>query len=183
MRLLLAAILMAATVEVVAEPLTIDRIFDGGSLDGPSPRGLQIAPDGTRVSLLRAKASDQNRFDLWAYDIATKQLALLVDADAVAPDETLSAEEAARRERARTAGFSGIVDYHWSPDGKKLLFPLGDTLYLYDLEVDRTKALRALDTGGAMLDPRISPKGGYVSWLREGNLWVLDLAAADAKPR
>lgn len=183
MRLLLSAVLMAATFEATAEPLTIERIFDGGSLDGPSPRGLQIAPDGARVSLLRAKTSDQNRFDLWAYDIAAKKLALLVDADAVAPEETLSAEEAARRERARTAGFSGIVDYQWSPDGKKLLFPLGDALYLYDLGVDKAKALRSLDTGGAVLDPRISPKGGYVSWLREGNLWVLDLADAEGKPR
>ncbi len=181
MRLLLSTVFATAAFHAMAEPLTIERIFDGGSLDGPSPRGLQIAPDGARVSLLKAKAGDQNRFDLWAYDLATKQLGLLVDADALAPGEKLSAEEAARRERARTADLSGIVDYQWSPDGRKLLFPLGDKLYLYELGAAKDQALRALDTGGAVLDPRISPQGSYVSWLREGNLWVLDLAAGKAR--
>ncbi|MBN8481109.1 MAG: DPP IV N-terminal domain-containing protein [Xanthomonadales bacterium] len=181
MRLVIATLLAAATINAMAEPLTIERIFDGGSLDGPAPRSLEISPDGARLSLLRPKATDQNRYDLWAYDVAAKQLRLLVDADAVAPKETISAEEAARRERARTAGFSGIVDYAWSPDGRKLLFPLGDALYLYDLAATKDQALRALDTAGAVLDPRISPKGGYVSWLRDGNLWVLELATGKSR--
>ena len=181
MRLLLSTVFAAAAGHAMAEPLTIERIFDGGSLDGPAPRALKISPDGTRLSLLRPKSTDQNRYDLWAYDVAAKQLVLLVDADAVAPKETVSVEEAARRERARTAGFSGIVDYQWSPDGRKLLFPLGDRLYLYDLGIPKDKALRTLDTGGAVLDPRISPKGGFVSWLRDGNLWVLDLASDKAR--
>ena len=181
MRLLLSAVLGAASFHAVAEPLTIERLFEGGSLDGPSPRGLQIAPDGARVSLLRPKAGDQNRFDLWAYDIGTKKLGLLVDADSIAPKEVLSSEEAARRERARTAGFSGIVDYAWSPDAKKLLFPLGEKLYLYDLAAPKDSALRLLDTGGAVIDARISPRGGFVSWLRDGNLWVLDLAGGAAR--
>ncbi len=182
MRLLLAT-LIAVSSTAMAEPLTIERIFAGGSLDGPSPRALKISPDGKRVSLLRAKATDQNRFDLWAYDIGKKQLALLVDADTIEPaeTETVSPEEQSRRERARTAGFSGIVDYHWSTDGNQLLFPLGEHLYLYTLDVEKARALRTLDTGGAVIDPRISPKGGYVSFVRAQNLWVVDLASGQRR--
>ncbi len=183
MRLPLFAAVFALAMPAFAEPLTIEAIFDGGSLDGPSPRSLKISPDGKRVSLLRAKAADQNRFDLWEYNLADQKLALLVDADAVVPpdDEKLSTEEAARRERARTAGFSGIVDYDWSPDGRRLLFPLGDKLYVYDLTAAKDEALRALDTGGAVIDPRISPKGGYVSYVRAQNLWVIELASGKAR--
>ncbi|MEO8011472.1 MAG: S9 family peptidase, partial [Dokdonella sp.] len=135
MRFLLYAALAVASLNTMAEPLTIERIFAGGSLDGPSPRALKISPDGKRVTVLRAKAADQNRFDLWAYEIENKQLELLVDADTIEPadGETVSMEEQARRERARTAGFSGIVDYQWSADGSQLLFPLSEQLYLYTL--------------------------------------------------
>ena len=90
----------------------------------------------------------------------------------------MSDEEKARRERQRIAALSGIVDYQWSPDGKTLLFPLGGELYLYDLAQDRPGR-------GAQAHPRraVSPpirrcrrKGGYVSFVRERNLWVIDLA-------
>src|SRR5690606_12165438 len=92
-------------------------------------------------------------------------------------EETLSDEEKARRERQRIAGLSGIVDYQWSPDAKTLLFPLGGELYLYDLAKSGRDAVRKLtDDGGFATDPKISPKGGFVSFIRERELWVIDLA-------
>src|SRR5690606_32918008 len=90
--------------------------------------------------------------------------------------ETLSDEEKARRERQRIAGLSGIVDYQWAPDSKRLLFPLGGELYLYDLERSGSAAVRKLTDGeGFATDPRISPAGGYVSFVRARNMWVIDL--------
>lgn len=174
------------SIPLMAEQLTIERIFEGGSLSGPSPRTLKISPDGSRVSFLRGKADDQNRLDLWEYNIKDSSTRLLVDSDDIAPQgETISDEERARRERARTANFSGILDYQWSPDGKRLLFPLGEKLYLFDLDASlvasggnsrRAAPLRRLDTGGAAIDPRISPKGGFVSFVRDQNLWLIDLS-------
>ncbi|MEO0998292.1 MAG: alpha/beta fold hydrolase, partial [Pseudomonadota bacterium] len=46
--------------------------------------------------------------------------------------ERLSDEEIARRERQRISSLSGIVDYHFSPDGGTILFPLSGDLYLYE---------------------------------------------------
>src|SRR5690606_22881133 len=87
-------------------------------------------------------------------------------------------EEKARRERQRIAGLSGIVDYQWSPDAKTLLFPLGGELYLYDLTKTGADAVRRLtDGGGFATDPKLSPAGGYVSFVRERELWVIDLAS------
>jgi len=59
----LPALLLAAATTAPAEQLTIDRIYDGGSLSGPTPIHLRIAPDGSRVTFLRAKADDQNTYD------------------------------------------------------------------------------------------------------------------------
>ena len=158
--------------------LTLEAITGDAPLSGPTLLKPQIAPDGSRVTFLRGKDTDRNRLDLWAFDVATGQSALLVDSSDVLPgEEVLSDEEKARRERQRTASLSGIVDYQWSPDGKALLFPLGGELYLYDLGKSGKAAVRKLTTGtGFATDPKVSPKGGFVSFVRARNLWMIDLA-------
>jgi dipeptidyl-peptidase-4 len=182
MRAIMLAVLPFVLPLAHAEQLTIDRIYDGGSLSGATPSKLKISPDGARVTFLRAKADDQNTFDLWEYNIKAGVTRLLVDSKTLAPNgEQLSDAEKARRERARIAGHHGIVDYTWAPDGKKLLFPLGGKLYLYDLRVAPAGALRELATGGEALDPQISPHGHYVSYVRQQNLWVIDLADGKAR--
>ena len=158
--------------------LTLEAITGDAPLSGPTLLKPQIAPDGSRVTFLRGKDSDRNRLDLWAFDVATGTSALLVDSSDVLPgEEVLSDEEKARRERQRTASLSGIVDYQWSPDGRTLLFPLGGELYLYDLGKSGKAAVRKLTTGeGFATDPKVSPKGGFVSFVRARNLWAIDLA-------
>lgn len=175
--------LLAMPIAHAADPetgkLTLEAITGDAPLSGPTLSKPQIAPDGSRVSFLRGKDRDRNRLDLWAFDVATGQAALLVDSSDVLPgEEVLSDEEKARRERQRTAALSGIVDYQWSPDGKTLLFPLGGELYLYDLQQSGKAAVRKLTTGsGFATDPKVSPKGGFVSFIRARNLWVIDLAS------
>ena len=190
MRLLLAAALMSMTLANVhaaaperpgARPLTLEAITGDAPLSGPTLLRPKVAPDGSRVTFLRGKDSDRNRLDLWAFDVASGQTAMLVDSAVVLPgEEVLSDEEKARRERQRIAALSGIVDYHWAPDSRPLLFPLGGELYLYDLAKTGREAVRRLTSGGGFAtDPKVSPKGGYVSFIRDRNLWVVDLASGN----
>jgi len=182
------AFLAAVTVAMSATPhslaqtpskLTLEAIAGDAPLSGPSLEKPQIAPDGSRVTFLRGKADNKNRLDLWAFDVATGKTQLLVDSNVVLPgEEVLSDAEKARRERARTASLSGIIEYQWSPDAKSLLFPLGGELYLYDLAKSGKDAVRQLTHGeGFATDPKISPKGGFVSFIRDRNLWVIELAS------
>lgn len=177
MRLLWLALLLIPGSNVLAENLTVESIFSGGGLDGPAPRELQISPDGTRVSFLKPRADDQGRQDLWQYRIADGTTSRLVDSDTLDSGKELSDAEKARRERTRQTDLSGIIQYQWSPDGKALLFPLGGKLFLYTLDVPADKAVRALPIEGDFIDPRISPKGRYVSWVQGQNLHVLDLGS------
>nr|Q6F3I7.1 RecName: Full=Dipeptidyl aminopeptidase 4; AltName: Full=Dipeptidyl aminopeptidase IV; Short=DAP IV; Flags: Precursor [Pseudoxanthomonas mexicana]BAD27580.1 dipeptidyl aminopeptidase IV [Pseudoxanthomonas mexicana] len=183
MRLALFALFALMTVATAlpahAEKLTLEAITGSAPLSGPTLTKPQIAPDGSRVTFLRGKDRDRNRLDLWEYDIASGQTRLLVDSSVVLPgEEVLSDEEKARRERQRIAALSGIVDYQWSPDGKALLFPLGGELYFYDLTKSGRDAVRKLTNGGGFAtDPKISPKGGFVSFIRDRNLWAIDLAS------
>jgi len=175
----LALMLATSLVPAHAEKLTLEAITGSKPLSGPTLMKPQVAPDGSRVTFLRGKDSDRNQLDLWEYDIASGQTRLLVDSKVVLPGtETLSDEEKARRERQRISAYAGIVDYQWAPDAHALLFPLGGELYLYDLRKTGSAAVRKLTHGeGFATDPKISPKGGYVSFVRARNLWVIDLAS------
>lgn len=181
--LLLATLAFSSMPALATAPapgkLTLEAITGTAPLSGPTLLNAQIAPDGSRVTFLRGKDSDRNQLDLWEYHVESRQTRLLVDSRAVLPgDEFLSDEEKARRERQRIAAFSGIVDYQWSPDSQRLLFPLGGELYLYDLSKSGTDAVRKLTQGGGFAtDPKLSPKGGYVSFIRDRELWVIDLAS------
>ena len=177
--LFLALAMILATPAVHAEKLTLEAITGNAPLSGPTLMKPKVAPDGSRVTFLRGKDSDRNQLDLWEYDIASGQTRLLVDSKVVLPgDETLSDEEKARRERQRIAAMTGIVDYQWSPDARTLLFPLGGELYLYDLGKQGRDAVRQLTHGeGFSTDAKLSPQGGFVSFVRARNLWVIDLAS------
>lgn len=176
MRRVLSLLLLLAALPASAERLDIDTIFGDVALSGPAPRKLAIAPDGRRVGFLRGRADDRYQLDLWEYNLADNRTRLLVDSRQLAPQEQVSDEEKARRERQRTADYKGIVDYRWSPDGRRLLFPLGDALYLYELDAAPEQAVRKLQPGkGVVTDAQISPLGHYVSYVRDQNLYVIDL--------
>ena len=174
--LLLAALSNAA----MAEKLTLERLFSGPDLSGASLRSPRISPDGRFVAYLKGKDTNKDQLDLWGYDIAHHEHRLLVDSAVLEPKQrALSAEEESRRERQRTAALSGIVDYEFSPDSHHLLVPLGGDLYVYDLQATADKAVRRLTSGGHYeTDAHFSPHGSYVSFIRDQNLVVYDLATS-----
>lgn len=157
-----------------AEKLSIETIYGSTSLAGPAPRGLKVSPDGARVTFLRGRAQDQFQLDLWEFNVRDKSTRMLVDSKVLQANEQLSDQEKARRERERTAGLRGILSYSWSPDGKRILVPLAGDLYLVDLaHADKARKIAT----GNVLDAKISPKGRYVSFVRDQNLFVVDLAS------
>jgi dipeptidyl-peptidase 4 len=154
--------------------LEIARLYAAPDLDGPSPRGVKISPDSSRVTFLRAKETDPLQMDLWEYNLADREMRLLVDSAAlIAGDEALSEEELARRERLRIAGQRGIVSYQFAPDGSRLLFPLNGDLFLYELGNRETRQLT--DTEAGETDPKFSATGRYVSFIRDQDLYAIDL--------
>ena len=172
MRLILCLLAALAAAPASAERLTLDRIHGEPSLAGPGVKTLKVSPDGERVTFLRGRDDNQFQQDLWEYNMKDKTTRRLVDSKKLVPNEELSLEEKARRERARTASLSGIISYSWSPDGKQLLVPIAGDLYLVDVANPDTARKVA---SGNVLDPKISPKGRYVSFVRNQNLFVIDL--------
>ena len=178
MRFMLCLLAALSAAPASAERLTLDRIHADPALAGPAVRNLRVSPDGARVTFLRGRQDNQFQLDLWEYNMHDKTTRRLVDSKLLVPNETLSPEEQARRERTRSASFSGILNYSWSPDGKQLLVPIAGNLYLVDPA--KPEAARKVASGD-VADPSISPKGRYLSFVRKQNLFVIDLSSGVEK--
>jgi dipeptidyl-peptidase-4 len=173
-----AALCVVHSAPARAEKLVLERLFAAPDLSGPTLRGVKISPDGRLVAYLRAREDDKDRFDLWAFDVTQSRHRQLVDSRKLAgADRALSAEEEARRERQRTSALSGIVEYSFAPDSRRLLIPLNGDLYVYDLGRKPADAVRRLTSTDAYeTDARFSPRSHYVSFVRDQNLYVIELA-------
>ena len=163
-------------INATGAPLSVERIFGAPDLSGPRLREAKFSPDGRYVTYLQGKQDNKDQFDLWAFDTRTGKSQLLVDSRALVGDEEkVSAEEEARRERQRTASLRGIVEYQFAADGRRLLIPLGGDLYLYELNARANPVTRLTNSAGYETDSRFSPGGRYVSFIRDQNLYAIDL--------
>ncbi|MEL7111993.1 MAG: DPP IV N-terminal domain-containing protein, partial [Pseudomonadota bacterium] len=161
------------------KPLTIERLFASPSLSGPTPSGVKYSPDGQRVTFLKAREDEGNRYDLWQFDVATGAQSLLVDSTLLEPEEVeLSEAEKALRERKRIAGRKGIVAYDWGT-ANTLLIPIGGDLHLVTLTDSGAEARQLTATDSFEYDAKVSPSGTYVSFVRDGAVYAIVLASGE----
>ncbi len=167
---LAAGAVMAAAGLASAEKLTVERVYSAPDLSGPRARGVSVAPDGSMVTYLKAKADDPRMTDLWAADVAGGEPRLLIDARALIPkDRVLSEAEKSRRER-QGVQTHGVVAYDWDEEGRFILAPVEGDLWLWS-RADG-KLSRLTDTPEDEIDAKVSPKGRFVSFIRNDNLYV-----------
>ncbi len=174
-------LLIGLSTNVIAEDepsgdsqLTIERVYSDPALSGPTPRGLKFSPDGKLLTFLRGKDDDYLQQDLWAMPTRGGIARLLVDSRVLSPDIVeLSEAEKGRRERQRIRA-RGIVGYSWDEQGSAILVPLdGD---LYTINIPDGEVRRLTQTSAFETDARFSPKGNFVSFIRDQNLFIFDLA-------
>ncbi len=169
---LLHAFIFATMVGQARQPLSVERIFQKPSLAGVTVSSIQWSPDGSSIAYLRADASSSTK-DLWLYTVAAGKGSLLVRAETVlAGEQKFSKEEQMVRERTRQTD-AGITAYFWSPDSKEIFIPLnGD---VYSLTVGTKKVKQVTTNPGAEFDPKISPVGNLLAYVRDNEIHVLDL--------
>ncbi|MCD2323889.1 S9 family peptidase [Sphingomonas sp. IC-56] len=167
-----------AAAQAASQSLTLERIFGSPDLNGQTPRAPRLSPDGKYLTLLRNRADEKERFDLWAMDTTSGEWRMLVDSKKIGSGAELSEAEKMQRERLRIGGSKGVVAYGWAPDGKSILVPLDGDLYLATLD---GQTRRLTETTQGELNPTVSPAGGFVSFVRDQNLFVQPLNGGAAK--
>src|SRR5687768_5298213 len=160
--------------------LTPERVFANPSLSGPVAKGVSLSPDGELVAFLRSRPDDVDVLDLWAAPTGAGEPFKLIDARALVPDAgELSEAEKARRERMRISA-RGVVEYSWDEQGRYILAPLEGDVFLASRADGKVR--RLTETPADEIDAKVSPKGSYVSYVRDQNLVVYDLASGQETP-
>jgi dipeptidyl-peptidase-4 len=156
----------------------VERIFSGPGLSGRLTTGIEWAPDGQRISYIdRNPQSPDGSEELWTMDAATGERKVLVNAETLA-----AAMQPEKSQNIQATGLGRIQpdNYLWSPGGNSLLFIGGNSLVVLDL---KTMVAKKVVNGGPDLeDPKFSPDGKWLSFVRDSNLWVLNLAKGEARP-
>jgi dipeptidyl-peptidase-4 len=150
-----------------AKPLTVEDIFAHGPLIGHPPEELIWSPDGKHLTYME----DGELMDL---DPSTNPQSfkprVLVNRAKLASLSGASDSEKDRdhRDRYKMAG------YIWAPDSAHLLFDSNGRLWLYDLH--NGTGMQVGFTGAASGDdPRFSPNGEFISFIRDHGLSVVRL--------
>ncbi|MEG2497736.1 S9 family peptidase [Brevundimonas sp.] len=153
--------------------LTVERVFANPSLSGPVARGVSLSPDGELVAFLRSREDDVDVLDLWAAPVSGGEPFKLIDARALVPDAgELSEAEKARRERMRISQ-RGVVEYSWDEQGRYILAPLEGDVFLANRADGSVR--RLTQTAADEIDAKVSPKGAFVSFVRDQNLFIQNL--------
>lgn len=136
------------------------------------PSSPKFTPDGAKVIFLRGGSRDPV-MRLYEFDLATKKERELITPAQIlgGAEEKLTAEEKARRERARVTT-RGFTRFDLAKDGTRLLVTLSGKLYV----VNRADLSVTALPGKSWIDPRFSPDGTAVAAVAAGELHVIELA-------
>ena len=151
---------LAADSPAPTKPVTIEQLYSLAQATEP-PQGIEWSPDGTRLSYI-----DDNG-DLIAAEGGTGVTQVLVDHEKI---KALSGPVASERDRNNRARYKQ-ASYIWAPDSKHLLFDFNGLLWLFDLAT-KTGIQIASTGAGSGDDPKFSPDGVYLSYIRDHNLYV-----------
>src|SRR4051812_19774945 len=146
------------------------------------PVKITVLPDGSAVLFLRAQPRKaENR--LFRFDVASGQVRELVTPEQVlgSEPEQLSAEERARRERMRITD-RGFTNFEISQDGKLVLVSLSGRAFVVPSGGGPARQVAGAGSKGeAVFDPRLSPDGASVAFVRGGELWVASVEGAEGR--
>jgi dipeptidyl-peptidase-4 len=157
--------------------LTVERIYTQPSLSGRLTRGLAWTPDGKSLSYFETRGSGKEaKTELCVMDATSGERRLLLAADKL---ESILPADTSRPTQATGLGRRAPSQYQWAPDGAGILFEGPTALAWLDV---RSQTGRTLVSGKvAIADPKISPDGRFVSFVRDHNLWLVSVA--DGKER
>jgi dipeptidyl-peptidase-4 len=155
------------------KPLTVEAIFAHGHLIGDPPEDLTWSPDGKHLTYL----DGGELIDLEpGLDGGAGKPHVLVSRAKLAALGDKDGSETDRDHRDRYK----MASYLWAPDSSHLLFDSNGRLWLYDLH--NGTGVQVGFTGAASGDdPKFSPNGEYLSFVRDHGPSVLRLKETGAQ--
>ncbi|XP_010541476.1 PREDICTED: uncharacterized protein LOC104814927 [Tarenaya hassleriana] len=143
-----------------------------------APASISFSPDDTCVGCLFSPEQTLNR-NVYVFDVKNGESRLAFSPPNGGVDEgNITQEEKLRRERSRERGL-GVTRYEWVKTNSKkqlIVVPLPSGVYLQDLSsLNPELVLPSLPTS-PIIDPRLSPNGLMLAYVRDSELHVLSLS-------
>ncbi|HEY6909775.1 MAG TPA: prolyl oligopeptidase family serine peptidase [Myxococcales bacterium] len=141
------------------------------------PNSVKLTDDGTTALFLRSPARSPE-MRLYAFDVKSGAVRELITPEQVlkGAQESLSPEERARRERMRVT-VRGFTAFEPSRDGRRVLVTLSGRAFVVPIAGGAAREVAGPDAAGhALFDPKLSPDGSKLAFVRAHELWVTDLA-------
>ena len=139
-----------------------------------APGSFGFTPDGEALTYLKAESASLSRV-LWKVDVAGGEPAVIARPPGSGDtDANVSKEEALRRERQRLRE-TGITQVVRAKRADVAIIPLGGDLYV--LRNSAGPLERLTEHTSPEIDPQPSDDGSKVAFVRENELFVLDLAS------
>ncbi|MEO6830274.1 MAG: hypothetical protein ABI164_10740, partial [Acidobacteriaceae bacterium] len=130
---------------------TVAEIFKKGEPTGAAPRLYAWSPDGSRATYLSEDTEHGRPNDVIAVNAAAAAASVLVAATRTAAIYNAANDERDRDHRSRYSQPS----YHWSPNGKQMLFDTAGVLWMIDVAAG--VPVKIADSGmGSGDDPKFS---------------------------
>ena len=166
-RLTFAAFISIGAAALAAQsnhkPLSVEAIFGHGSLTGGGPEQLIWSPDGKHLTYIDSG-------QLMDLDPASGHTHVFISRAKLAP---LIRNNASERDRDRRRRYHS-ASYIWARDSQHILFDADGHLWIYDLS--NNTGLEIGYTGAAFGDdPKFSPDGKSISFIRDNSLMVMQL--------
>jgi dipeptidyl-peptidase-4 len=148
--------------------LTIEQIFANGGITGRAPETIQWSPDGTKVSFVQRDDANEHG-ELWYVDAVTGERKMLASENKLSQLAPPVSRLHNEREIERVTRYH-VAAYTWSPDSKHLLFDSQGQLWYYRLETGT--AVQLTSSPDPSEDPKFSPDGTRLAFVRKHNLYV-----------
>lgn len=167
----------AAILDEAASPVSFERISKFPEPGWQVPRAIRLSPDQQTLTYLLSESPEKgDEMALWSMDLATGKRSVLVRAaDLLTASEGAapSRAEELRNERQRKR-IKGVTEYQWAKTSSTLAIPAASSVFVRkpDGRIERVTA-----PGVEAIDPKLSPDGAKLAYVRGSELEVVDVTS------
>ena len=152
--------------------LSIERLSDFPLINGRSPSGAVMSPDGSKIVFAWNRTGERKR-DVYVLDYPNGSPKLILEADSIDRPYRQDDSRTDLQKEEETLYDSGPSGFRWSPDGKTIMFgPYRGRVWV--VNPDGKNLMPLIDTNEQVSSAAFSPDGLYVAFIRSNNVFLID---------